>query len=180
VGWLAPGLVCSVLPAASLVGGIEKFSSASSRASIFVSTIAVRVVASSCTGVIDGGPGGGICVDLPLSGHDLKVVGGAEAFFLRWGVGEGSTRAVVWEAGVGSRPCGAGEVKGVCFTAREGLTLVALGVEEVEGVDGTIGTGFGIEPEAEHFLLAVESGIGLIGIPPCMTCRPSLSAVSMK
>jgi hypothetical protein len=119
-------------------------------------------------------------VDLPSSGRDLKVVGGAEAFFLGWGVGEGSTRAVVWEAGVGSRPRGAGEVEGTRFTACGGLTLVALGVEGVEGVDGTTGTGFGIEPEAECFLPAVEPGIGLIGIPPRVTCRPSLSAVSMK
>jgi hypothetical protein len=158
-------------------GGIERFSSASRRASIFDSTLAVRSAVFGCSGVIMGGPGGGAWTGLTSSGSGLGQIGRGGAFFLGRGVGEGSTRDVIWEVGVVSRPRGAGEVEVFRFAARGGLILVATGVVGVAGVV------LGLEPEAVRFLPVVGEeggGVGSVGAFACMTCRPSLSAVSMK
>jgi hypothetical protein len=121
-----------------------------------------------------GGLGGVICVCLPSSKLILVTVGGAGVFFLGRGVGEGSTWAVGWEAGVDSRPRGAGDEEAVRFAARGGLTLVAL------GVGGTTGVGCGVEPEAVRFLPVVVAGAGVAGPSSRVTCKPSRSADSIK
>lgn len=70
----------------------------------------------------------------------------AGGVFLGRGVGDGSSAL---SAGllvcVGGRPLGVAVGEGVLFAAREGLTLVGLGVE---GVDGPA---LGIDPETVRF-----------------------------
>jgi hypothetical protein len=131
----------------------------------------------------------------------LALAGAAGVFFWR-GVGEGSTRAGGRGFGVGSRPRGAGEAEVFFFTARRGLTRVALGVICVGvdgsgisagvgvvcvGVDGSgisaevgvdCGAGLGLEPEAVCFRPA--GGVGVSSGPFFTTYSPSLSARAMR
>ena len=75
--WASPFCTSGLLTG----GGIENISSASSRASILVSTEAVRVAASGCSGA----PAvlrGSICGGLPSSGSVLSTGCRAGAFFL--------------------------------------------------------------------------------------------------
>jgi hypothetical protein len=108
-------------------GGIEAFSRASSRASIFVSTVAVRAAASGCPGVSGG-----------VSAH----------FFPGRGVGRVSTWAASCVAGVACRPLGVDEVDvpllaGVPGCAGMGLSLsvIELGTAKVFSFGCGVGGG---------------------------------------
>lgn len=144
---------------------MERFSRASSRASILVSTVAVRDALSGWSGVCEG-LGSDVCVSPSPCGFGLEV---SRIFFLGPGVGEGSTRVVGWGVGPGCRPRGAGELEGVPFAARGRLCLVALGVTDADWV------GFGLDPDAVRLRPAVGVGVSVRKI-----CRPSFSAVSIK
>ena len=81
-------------------GGMDCFSSASSLARIFVSTVAVRVAGSGCVTVAEGEAGNGTCAGLLTSVPVFSVVGSAGVLFLGRGVGGSSSTTIGWEFGV--------------------------------------------------------------------------------
>jgi hypothetical protein len=191
---LSRGLVLARVPVVGLSlasgsprgGGMDSFSSASSRASIFVKTVAMRAaLASGCSGVFLGTSGSAVCVGLPPSGLVLIQVGVGRAFLCVRGVREGSAWAVAgWEGGVGSGVHEAGEAEVFLFAAHGGLTHVGFGVggtvETGFGVGGAVIVGFGMDPEAVRFLPIDVEGVGATPVPSHMNWSPSCLAISRK
>ena len=149
---------------------MDCFSSASSLARIFVSTVAVRVAGSGCVTVAEGEAGNGTCTGLLTSVPVFSMVGSAGVLFLRRGVGGSSLTTIGWEFGVAARPCGAGKVDTVHFASCGGLTLVGLGVS---GSDGTGGMDFSVDPNAVRFRPVIGVELVSVGIPSHVTCSPS-------
>ena len=69
-------------------------------------------------------------------------------------------------AGVFALPLGAGDMGADRFTARGGLTLVAMGVG---GAGEAARAGCGVEPEAVRFFPADSTGAATVGGPSLVT-----------
>src|SRR5712664_1880796 len=90
--------------------------------------------------------------------------------FLGWGVGEGSVRVLAGVAAVTAHPRGVAVGEGVCFAARGGLILSAMGVT---------GAALGVAPETVRFLPVV----GVEQRPsstPCGSGRMRSSAAALR